>query len=324
MFTKFYGLTQNPFDISPDPRFYYPTQRHNEALASLSYGIGRRKGFIVLTGEVGTGKTLLVRYLLETLIRSNVQYAYVFNPRLSPDDFLHYVLADFNVTPPNQNRSEMLQQFSRFLIDVHRRGSTAALLIDEAHLLTHDLLEEIRLLTNLETSRHKLLQIVLVGQPELDLILDSPDLRQLKQRIALRCRLQPLSEADVSGYIAKRLQIAGGTNGMMAEVFPPATVARILHYSRGIPRIINTVCDSAMLNAYAHRQKKVTPEQIEEVANDLRLKQRTESPATLSMEQQPDRKMVLRTLMRLAQMLEPMESAGEDFTHSPRQGVKGQ
>ncbi len=213
MYEKFYGLTRNPFGLSPDPRFYYPTSGHNEALANLSYGIAKRKGFIVMTGEVGTGKTLLMRYLIEALIKTKVHYAYIFNPRLSADDFLSYVLTDFGLKQAKGSRSDMLLQFNHFLIDVYRRGSTAALLVDEAHQLSSELLEEIRLLTNIETSQQKLLQIVLVGQPELDQMLDSVELRQLKQRVALRCRLQPLEESDAHGYIVRRLQLAGAARG---------------------------------------------------------------------------------------------------------------
>jgi type II secretory pathway predicted ATPase ExeA len=305
MYEKFYGLTRNPFGLSPDPRFYYPTPGHNEALANLSYGIAKRKGFIVLTGEVGTGKTLLVRYLIEALIKTKVHYAYIFNPRLSADDFLNYVLADFGLKQPKTTRSEMLLQFNQFLIDVYRRGSTAALLVDEAHQLTAELLEEIRLLTNIETSQQKLLQIVLVGQPELDQTLDSMELRQLKQRVALRCRLQPLEESDVRGYIVRRLQLAGA--GERAEqLFPPSTIKRILFYSRGIPRLINTLCDSALVNGYARRENSIRPKEIEEVAADLRLNISPEDGHGLptSMAGDAERTQLVRTLLGLAQMLD--------------------
>jgi general secretion pathway protein A len=307
MYEKFYGLTRNPFGLSPDPRFYYPTSAHNEALANLSYGIAKRKGFIVMTGEVGTGKTLLMRYLIEALIKTRVHYAYIFNPRLSPGDFLSYMLTDFGLKQPKTTRSEMLLQFNHFLIDVYRRGSTAALLVDEAHQLTSELLEEIRLLTNIETSQQKLLQIVLVGQPELDQMLDSTELRQLKQRIALRCRLQPLEESDVHGYIVRRLQLAGA--GDKAEqLFPASTLKRILHFSRGIPRLINTICDSALVNGYARREASIRPNEIEEVATDLRLDVLPENVSSLppaAAGNSSERAMIVRTLLGLAQMLDP-------------------
>jgi type II secretory pathway predicted ATPase ExeA len=270
MYEKFYGLAQSPFGVAPDPQFYYGTAKHNEALANLTYGIRRRKGFVVLTGEVGTGKTLLLRCLLEALRRSKVTHAFIFNPLLSTSDLLRHVVADFGIKEPKTNRSDLLLQLNQFLIEVYRSGSTAALLVDEAHLLSAELLEEIRLLSNIETAQHKLLQILLVGQPELDDILDSPYLRQLKQRVALRCRLEPLDENEVRGYIDRRLQLAGAP-GRLQEIFPPETLARIVFYSRGIPRLINNICDAALVNGYAQQARSVSPAIIEEVANDLRL-----------------------------------------------------
>jgi type II secretory pathway predicted ATPase ExeA len=260
-----------------------------------------------MTGEVGTGKTLLMRYLIEALIKTKVHYAYIFNPRLSADDFLSYVLTDFGLKQPRASRSDMLLQFNHFLIDVYRRGSTAALLVDEAHQLSSELLEEIRLLTNIETSQQKLLQIVLVGQPELDQMLDSVELRQLKQRIALRCRLQPLEESDARGYIVRRLQLAGA--GERAnQLFPMETIRRILHFSRGIPRIINTICDSALVNGYARREAAIRPDEIEEVVTDLRLNVEAEnasgSPPPAG-GNQSERAMIASTLLGLAKMLDP-------------------
>ena len=255
---------------APDPQFYYGTAKHNEALANLTYGIRRRKGFVVLTGEVGTGKTLMLRCLLDALRRSKVTHAFVFNPLLSTSDLLRHVVADFGIKDPKPNRADLLMQLNQFLLAVYRSGSTAALLVDEAHLLSAELLEEIRLLSNFETAQHKLLQILLVGQPELDDILDSPYLRQLKQRVALRYKLEPLDESEVHGYIDRRLQLAGAP-GRLLEIFPPETLARIVFYSHGTPRLINNICDAAMVNAYAQQQKFVSPEIIEEVASDLRL-----------------------------------------------------
>jgi type II secretory pathway predicted ATPase ExeA len=304
MYEKFYGLTRSPFNLSPDPRFYYPTLGHNEALANLSYGIAKRKGFIVLTGEAGTGKTLLIRYLIEALIKTKVQYAYVFNPRLSPNDFLHYVVTDLGMKDIKTNRSELLLQFNQFLIDLYRRGSTAALLVDEAQQLTSEVLEEIRLLTNIETSQQKLLQIVLVGQPELDTMLDSMELRQLKQRIALRCRLQPLDEADVHGYVVRRLQLAGA-GGQAEVIFPETALKRILHHSRGIPRLINAICDSALVNGYARRETAIRPEEIEEVVTDLRLEVLPEPRSEAGSHDRAERAVLIRSLMRIAELLDP-------------------
>src|SRR5450755_2260518 len=193
MYKKYYGLARNPFELSPDPFFYFPSPRHNEALATLTYGILNRKGFVVVTGEVGTGKTLLVRCLLDTLTRNRVAFAFVYNPLLSVQDFLSHVLTDFGLTKKEGTKSELLASLNSFVMVRSWRDGTTALIIDEAQLLSWELLEEIRLLTNLETTQHKLLQIVLVGQPELDEKLDSQELRQLKQRIGMRCRLDPLN-----------------------------------------------------------------------------------------------------------------------------------
>jgi len=270
MYEKFFGLARNPFGVGPDPQFYYGTVKHNEALANLTYGIRRRKGFVVLTGEVGTGKTLLLRCLLEALRRSKVTHAFVFDPLLSTSDLLRHVVADFGIKDPKTNRADLLMQLNQFLIEVYRSGSTAALLVDEAHLLSAELLEEIRLLSNIETTQHKLLQILLVGQPELDDILDSPYLRQLKQRVALRYKLEPLDESEVHGYIDRRLQLAGAP-GRMLEIFPPETLARIVAYSHGTPRLINNICDAALVNAYAQQERFVKAETVDEVARDLRL-----------------------------------------------------
>ena len=209
MYKQFFGLTRNPFEISPDPFFYHPTPRHNEALANLHYGVGRRKGFIVITGEVGTGKTLLVRCLLSELRKNNIAFGYVFNPLLPVVEFFQYIMADFGLPYSGRTKTEMLLDLNRFLIQRHARGLITALVVDEAQALRTELLEEIRLLTNLETSQQKLLQIVLMGQPELEIVLDSPELRQLKQRVALRCQLQPLDGPQTHAYVLSRLERAG-------------------------------------------------------------------------------------------------------------------
>jgi len=190
MYKAFYSLKRNPFEITPDPSFLFPTKRHNEALAALYYGVRRRKGFVVLTGEVGTGKTLLLRCLLQLFKQSNdVAYAYVFNGLLSPTEFLQYITADLGLPAASQNKSELLLQLANYLIARSQKKLTTVLVVDEAHHLSADILEEIRLLTNLETTHEKLLQILLVGQPELNDKLDSVELRQLKQRVALRSQL---------------------------------------------------------------------------------------------------------------------------------------
>lgn len=270
MYKQFFGLTRNPFEISPDPFFYHPTPRHNEALANLHYGVGRRKGFIVITGEVGTGKTLLVRCLLSELRKNNIAFAYVFNPVLPVVEFFQYIMADLGLPHAGRTKAEMLLDLNRFLIQRHARGLITALVVDEAQALRHDLLEEIRLLTNLETSQQKLLQIVLMGQPELEVILDSQELRQLKQRVALRCQLQPLDAQQTHSYILSRLERAGSAVPA-SPIFSAAALDKVYEYSRGIPRIINTLCENSLVSAFAREQRPVAPEVVTEVAADFRL-----------------------------------------------------
>lgn len=269
MYKTFFGLKRNPFDLSPDPYFLYPTHRHYEALASLYYGIRARKGFVVLTGEVGTGKTMVVRCLLEKLEKNQVHSAYVFNTRLSPRGFLRYLAGDLGLPSNWKGKSELLLRLNEFLIRRHSQGHTTVLVVDEAHLLRRDVLEEIRLLTNLETNRDKLLQIALVGQPELDQVLDSPELRQLKQRVALRYQLQPLTWEETVGYVSWRLKLAGTNSD--GPIFPTETLEIIFRYSNGYPRLINTICENALISAYAAGTRNISVDLIEETCGDLRL-----------------------------------------------------
>lgn len=271
MYKQFYQLRRNPFEITPDPSFLFPTKRHNEALAALYYGVRRHKGFVVMTGEVGTGKTLLVRCLLELLRRAEVGFAYIFNPRLAPLEFLRYIGRDLGLQVTGKAKDELLLDLGAYLIERHRKKLTTVLVVDEAHHLGADVLEEIRLLTNLETSQEKLLQILLVGQPELDEKLDSVDLRQLKQRVALRCHLEPLVAQETSDYVHRRLQVAGASEEGAASIFPAPSIAQIHRHSRGIPRLVNTVCENALINGYARQLQRIPPEVIDEVAADLRL-----------------------------------------------------
>ncbi len=270
MYKSFYNLKRNPFDITPDPSFLFPTQRHNEALAALYYGVRRHKGFVVLTGEVGTGKTLVLRCLLQLFKQNNdVAYAYIFNSRLSPVEFLEYVASDFGLAAAGKNKGELLLELGSYVINRAQRKLTTVLVVDEAHHLSPDILEEIRLLTNLETAHDKLLQILLVGQPELDDQLDSVGLRQLKQRIALRSRLEPLDPTETRGYIERRLRLAGANSEH--RLFPVETIADIYQHSRGIPRLINTICENALIAGYARQMRSITPDIIAEIAADFRL-----------------------------------------------------
>jgi general secretion pathway protein A len=307
MYKAFFGLARNPFEISPDPYFFYPTPRHNEALANLYYGIRKQKGFVVVTGEVGTGKSLLVRCLMQTLRQSNVAFAYVFNTRLSSREFLDYVLGDIGLKHDAGSKSDALRILNTFLVDRHRRGLTTALIVDEAQNLRSGVLEEIRLLTNLETAQQKLLQIVLVGQPELDNKLDSVELRQLKQRVGLRCKLEPLTHDEVPEYIYKRLERAGGQERASA-IFPPSVIEVIWRYSNGIPRLINTICENALLTAYAVQLRGITVEIVHEVVRDFRLDvtptASNGNDPLKGFEEDRDRKTVIQALLNLLEINE--------------------
>lgn len=273
MYKAFFGFTRNPFELTPDPRSFIPTSRHNEALAALYYGIRWHKGFVVVTGEVGTGKTLLLRCLLNLLRGSrDVAYAYLFNSRLSATEFLQYVLSDFGLPASGRNKGELLLDLGQFLLSRGSKKLTTVLIIDEAHHLSDDLLEEVRLLSNLETTEDKLLQIVLVGQPELDEKLDCRRLRQLKQRIALRAQLEPLDLEETTNYITQRLRIAGA-NANGKPLFSSEAVARVYSHSKGLPRLINTICENSLIAAYARRISTVDGDIIDEVAKQFRLEE---------------------------------------------------
>jgi len=240
-------------------------------LAALYYGIRSHKGLVVLTGEVGTGKTLVLRCLLRLLKESrDIVYAYLFNSRLTEIEFLHYVMSDFGFPASSKNKSELLLELRHFLVSRGSKKQTTVLVVDEAHHLSESLLEEIRLLSNLERTDDKLLQIVLVGQPELDEALDSPQLRQIKQRIALRAELGPLDLDETSEYIMRRLQIAGAAEEQDL-IFGAEAIAAIHRYSQGLPRLINTICENGLITAYAMNSHTVTPTIVEEVARQFRL-----------------------------------------------------
>lgn len=271
MYKTFFNLTRNPFELTPDPAFLFPTKRHNEALVALYHGVRRHKGLVVLTGEVGTGKTLLLRCLLQLFKQSeDVAYAYLFNSRLSPTEFLQYILSRFGLPASGKNKCELLLDLSQFVISRGLEKLTTVLIVDEAHHLSEDVLEEVRLLTDLETTNEKLFQILLVGQPELDQKLDTVGLRQLKQRIALRSHLEPLDPNETKQYVERRLQIAGA-NSHADTLFPAPTIAAVYRHSRGFPRLINTICENALVTAYANQMSSVTPDIVQGIAKDFRL-----------------------------------------------------
>jgi general secretion pathway protein A len=265
MYLNFYGLSEVPFGPTPDPRFLYQSARHREALAQLIYGIEERKGFIVLTGEIGTGKTTLLRTLLERIDRQT-PVAYVHNSSLDIEGLLEYVLQDWGVKSTATTQAQRLFELNEFLIDQHRKGMSPILVIDEAQNLSMETLEAVRLLSNFETTQQKLMQIVLVGQPELRDTLNRPELRQLKQRIGLRCHIGPLSPEETRHYIRHRLRIAGSSD---AGVFTDAAVQRITEYSQGIPRVINIVCDHCLLSGYADSKRRIEARAVDETVEYL-------------------------------------------------------
>ncbi len=270
MYKQFFSLRTNPFSVNPDPRFLFLTQHSQEALACLTYGIQSRRGFILLSGEVGTGKTTLLNKLLDWLRGQRVATAFIFNSQLDVPEMFDYMLADFGIHCESRLKSQVLLHLYNWLLDRYRAGETAVLIIDEAQNLSPQMLEEIRLLTNLETTTEKLLQVVLSGQPELEQKLKMPQLRQLRQRITLRCKTQPLTAEETRAYIAQRLKIAG-SNGH--PIFNPEALEAVHKYARGIPRVINLLCDHALLSAFVERQKQVGSDLIEGVAREFDLLQ---------------------------------------------------
>ncbi len=267
MYEQFFGLKKNPFGSSPDPEFLTVTPHTREAMAGMKYGITASKGILVLTGEVGTGKTLLLRTALAQFSEASMHFAYVFNPRMDALEFLEYVLWDFGLEPVARTKSAMLHQLNRFLLECHREREICFIVIDEAQECSWELLEEVRLLTNLETSSEKLVQVILSGQPELEKKLRLPNARQIRQRIALWCRTFPLTPAETSAYITNRLQVAGTSE----KVFSDVAVSRIYELTGGIPRIINVICEHALILAYVHQEKKIFKGIVDAVAGDLML-----------------------------------------------------
>lgn len=269
LYLKHFGLAREPFNITPDPSFLYLSDSHKEALAQLVYGIKARRGFVVLTGEVGTGKTTLIQCLLDEL-DGTTKTALIFNMVVSPQDLLRYVCEKFGLVTNQDNHKQLHDYISlleSFLLDSYRNGQNVALIIDEAQNLSTEVLENVRLLSNFETARDKLLQILLVGQPELGNRLNGADVRQVKQRVALRHHLSPLNRAECEKYIAKRLEIAGGS----MSLFSSAAIAAVHSYSTGIPRLVNILCDNGLLTAYASRKTSVEAAMIAEIARDLQL-----------------------------------------------------
>jgi general secretion pathway protein A len=277
MYREFYNLTKDPFGMAPDPSLLYLTTQHREALAGLLFTVLERKGLAVLTGEVGTGKTTLLRRVLRDMPGDRIPSSIIFNPTLTRDELLEMAMLGFGITDVPQTKPLRLKRFQEFLIQCHETNRAPMLAIDEAHVLSHELLEEVRLLSNFELADCKLLQIVLIGQSELTALLEKEELRQLKQRIAVRLSIRPLSNSETLGYLRFRWIECGG-----AEDIPftgPAVVA-VTEWSKGIPRIINALCDNALLAAFGSGSSIVTAEHVVEAGTDLHLQRPITVPKT--------------------------------------------
>ncbi len=268
MYKKFFGLRESPFNVNPDPRYLYLTRHIQEALACLIYGIQTRKGFVLLTGEVGTGKTTVLNKLLEWSRQEGIATAFMFNPRLTEAEFFDFMLADFGIPCDSTMKSRTLMTLNHWLLEQYQRGGRAVLIVDEAQNLSTDMLEEIRLLTNLETSTEKLLQIVLAGQPELEDKLSDPQLRQLRQRITLWAKTRPLTLLETHSYIKERLRVAGSSG---EGIFSPAAIEVVHRHARGIPRLVNLLCEHALISAFVEHCKTVSEKIVDDVARDFDL-----------------------------------------------------
>lgn len=265
MYNSFYGFREAPFHITPDPRFLFFSTSHREAFHHVLFGIKERKGFVQLTGEVGAGKTTVCRAVMEQL-PPTFKTALVLNPALTPDQLLRTIVAELGMKPGKKDKSDLLELLNAFLFEQAEKGNDVVVFIDEAQDLSPELLEEVRLLSNLETDQRKLLQIVLIGQPELRDKLNDPALRQLRQRITVRYHLRPLSRPDVERYVSHRLRVAGG-NGSLA--FTPWALWRVHHYARGIPRLVNAVCDKALLYGFVNQTSQLTGTSVRRAIREL-------------------------------------------------------
>ncbi|MFQ5609010.1 MAG: ExeA family protein, partial [Woeseiaceae bacterium] len=285
MYTSFFGLNEPPFSITPDPRYLFMSERHGEALAHLVYGVTESGGFMQLTGEVGTGKTTLVRTLLQNRLPDNADVAVVLNPQLSDLEFLETICEELGIADPEVSGSSkaLIDALNHHLLMAHADGRRTILVVDEAQNLSRDVLEQVRLLTNLETSKQKLLQIILIGQPELRELLARTDLRQLAQRITGRFHLTPLSRDETAEYIEHRLRVAGA----LGEVFESGAKREIFRLSQGVPRLINVVCDRALLGAYSRESRKVNRTLVRRAAAEI--SRRASRPAEVTVRHDRDR-----------------------------------
>jgi general secretion pathway protein A len=289
MYKAFFGFTKNPFDMSPDPSFLFRSAQHEEALANLIYGVQSRKGFIVLTGEVGTGKTTMLECLRDFLNAQQIAFASLFNSRLTVEQFFELLAYDLDLRCNRLSKTEVLLSLNNMLLERASVARTTVLIVDEAHNLEWDVLEEIRLLGNLENRKGKLLQIVLAGQQELDRKLEAPEFRQLKQRISLRCALRGFDLGETVAYVNSRMARAG----LKSQTAIPPQLLEELHYrAQGIPRVINAICDNLLLTAFAMESRIATLEMLDEVTADMRLEYPGQNPF------RPDTDFPQRTLRR--------------------------
>lgn len=266
MYMQFYGFDKMPFNNTPDTRFFFHSEQHQEALSSLLYAVNERKGFMLLTGEIGAGKTTVCRAFLNRLDPST-KVAVITNTRLTERQLLQSICEEFGLwIPGNVGKVTLFNELNTFLVDQYRQGANTVLIVDEAQNLRPEVLEEIRLISNLETERDKLIQIVLMGQPELREIVELPELKQLKQRIVLRYHLYPLSEKETQAYIFHRLKVAGATGNLK---FSRSALAAIHQYSGGIPRVVNIICDNALLLGFVQETRKISESLVQEVIRDL-------------------------------------------------------
>jgi general secretion pathway protein A len=268
MYNAHFGLSAEAFSLSPDPAFFYRSEQHEEALANLIYGVQSRKGFLVLTGEVGTGKTTMLECLRDFLESQHIEFAFLFNSRITSDQFFEMIAYDLNLKCQRTSKTEVLFALNSLVVREADQGRTTVLIVDEAHNLEWEVLEEIRLLGNMENRRGKLIQVILAGQLELNRKLDAPNLRQLKQRIVLRSNLEPFSATDTAAYINNRMEKAGLTG---QTVIPDELMAEIHVRSQGIPRVINAICDNLLLTCFAMEGQIATVEMLDEVSRDMHL-----------------------------------------------------
>jgi general secretion pathway protein A len=271
MYESFFGLRERPFELTPNPRFLLLTPTHSEALANLQYGMTGRKGLTLLLGEAGSGKTTLVSTALAQWQAAGHVVAYLNNPTLTRDEFIEFLTVSYGLKPEAaSSKTRFLTELTSFVMARNARGQTTGLLIDEAQSLSAELLEEVRLLVNIETPTEKVFQVILAGQPELAARLNEPGLRQIKQRVALRCTLSPLDVRDAAAYVAGRIRVAGG---VAAQVFTREAVMAVHDHSGGIPRVISVICDNALLAAFAAGRRPVTREMVLDVCRDFDIRQ---------------------------------------------------